>query len=111
MNTIVITGNLVSKPTKYESEEYTILKFRVANNYYQGKEKDRGTNFIDCTMRGAFAKISYDILDSGSPVTVYGELRTDNYTTKEGEPASKLFINVRDIVLPPKSKDTTDAKN
>lgn len=105
MNNITITGNLTSRPDFYENENFCKITFRVADNYYQGKDKDKGTNFTRCTLLGVYGKVIKESMDKGTQVTVYGELRTDVWKNEEGENVRSPYVFVSNISLPKKDAE------
>lgn len=100
MNTITITGNLTGKPDFYEGESFCKTTFRIADNYYQGKNKESGTNFMRCVLIGNYAKTIHEVANKGTQLTVYGELRTDTYENENGEPMKSMYVFANNVSLP-----------
>ena len=99
INNATIVGRLVADAIlKYTNSGTAILNFTVANNVYQGRDKDDYVNFIDCQMWGKQAEGVNDYLIKGKQVVIQGELKQQRWETDNGK-RSKIVVNVRSIQL------------
>jgi len=107
INNVTIVGRLVADAIlKYTNSGTAILNFTVANNVYQGRDKDDYVNFIDCQMWGKQAEGVNDYLVKGKQVVVSGELKQQRWETDNGK-RSKIVVNVRSIQLVGAKGETT----
>ena len=88
MNIVVLSGritkNIEVNPTQ-NGGVYT--RFTIAVDKYQGKDKEKKTNFVDCVAFSHSANFLTAYCSKGSFVTINGELDS---TVKERDDGSKV---------------------
>lgn len=96
MNSVTIHARLSRDPeVKVVGEKST----KIANfSVYQRSSKDH-SDFFDCEAMGAQASVVEQYLHKNDEVVIRGELRTNSWTTAEGNKRSKVVIRVRQISL------------
>src|SRR6266496_4113058 len=112
LNTLQLTGRLTRDPECKDINGSKVAKFGFATNYFQGKERDEGTTFLDVEVWGGLATVVEKYYKKGSPVVVSGELRQDNWE-KDGEKRSKHFCRanyVRIMDSPKKTENKVETK-
>lgn len=101
MNTIILTGNLVKEPDYREFPNGGgVCTLRVADNRrFTGKDgKTREeTLFIDVKAYKGLATTCRQFLSKGSKILVAGELKQEEYTTKDGQKRTTLYISAKQI--------------
>jgi single stranded DNA-binding protein len=97
-NIIVLEGNLVEDAVLKAVGESSVTEFRIANNRYISKGKQR-TTFIKCVWWGSRGAAVYSYLTKGKRVTVEGKFEIDEWPDAKGEKHSQPVINVPDVSL------------
>jgi single-strand DNA-binding protein len=109
MNGIQIIGRLGSDPELKQVGDNDVAEFSMADDQYEGRDKEKTTGWYRCQVWGARAQTVMDYMHKGSPVTVFGSLKQRKYTTKDGDERTSMDVNVRDFSLPPRaSQDDGD---
>lgn len=76
---------LIGRPTKNietkTSGETTVARFSLA---VDRRSKDKATDFIPCVAFNKTAEILSKYVKQGTKIAVSGEIRTGNYTNKDG---------------------------
>ena len=109
LNSVVLVGRLVDDAElKYTKDGMAISKFRLASNYYQGKDKEDGVSFFDVTMWGKQAESVSQYLTKGKRIAVQGELRQERWE-KDGQKQSRVAITAQSVQLLD-SKEATEQK-
>jgi single-strand DNA-binding protein len=104
MTALTITGNLVADPEiKFSKQGKAIAKFRVADTARkqnpQGTWEDDGTTFWRCTAFGKLAENIGDSLTKGQKIIVVGRIRTEEWTTQEGDKRSQIEVMANQVGL------------
>ncbi|MEK6797269.1 MAG: single-stranded DNA-binding protein [Spirochaetota bacterium] len=95
INLIVVEGRLTRDPELLKTKSgKSLCKFSVANNryYFQGKNLVDEVSFFNVTTWGPLAERCGASLKKGNPVLVSGNLKQDNYQTKNGEKREAVGI-------------------
>lgn len=96
MNTIMMTGNLVRDPDYREFQNGGgVCTMRVADSRrFTGKDgqKREETLFIDVKAFAKLAMTCRQFLSKGSKVLICGQLKSDEYTTKDGQKRTSIYI-------------------
>lgn len=99
INHVVLVGRLTrNAELKYTNSGMAILNFSVANNQYQGRDKDDYVNFFECQIWSKQAEGVNDYLIKGKQVVISGELKQQRWE-QGGNKRSKVIINVGSIQL------------
>ena len=109
LNCVVLVGRLVDDADlKYTKDGMAVSKFRLASNFYQGREKEDGVSFFDVTSWGKQAEGLNQYLTKGKRIGVQGELRQERWE-KDGQKQSRVTITAQSIQLLD-SKEATEQK-
>lgn len=93
-NTITIHGNLTANPNvRATSDGKEIAYFDIATNKRKSDGSDKAT-FFTCRAFGRTASLIQKYFTKGSPIIVIGEMEQENYTSKDGQARSKLYVLV-----------------
>lgn len=91
VNSIMISGNLVSDPVMGKTNnQMPVVNFRLASNRKAG-DKTKSC-FIDCAAFGKTAELIMQYCSKGSSVLVEGQLEEDQWTADDGAKRFKHFI-------------------
>ena len=103
---VTIHGNLTKNIEVVDVNGHRKLGFTVCVT-----QRDESTIYYDCSVFGNRADPLAKLLRGGKASTVVGvlDIKTSNYTDKEGNAASRTYYNldVVDVTLP----DTRDEQN
>ena len=101
MNSIFQTGNLVRDPDYREFQNGNgVCTLRLADNKrFTGKDgkTHEETLFIDVKAYKGLATTCRQFLSKGSKILVVGELKQDEYTGKDGQKRTTLYISANKI--------------
>lgn len=90
-NRVILIGRLTRDPEKaYTTAAMAYTKFGIAVNNGFGDNKK--TVFVDITTWGKTAEFVSTYFTKGKEILVEGRLELDNWTSKEGEKRSKLYV-------------------
>lgn len=96
MSTIIVTGNTTSEPElRFTPSGKAVANFTVAENHRtkQGDTYvDDGSTFYRISAWGSLAENIAESLHKGDRVTVTGQFRTREYTTRDGAQGRSLDI-------------------
>ena len=101
INTVAISGNLVSDCTKGNAGDTPVVNFVLAvDERRKGRNGDWESypNYIECALFGARAKALADTLEKGVKVYVQGRLHQSRWE-KDGQNRSKVSVTVDEIVI------------
>ena len=98
MNKLILMGRLARDPeVRYtQGEKATaVANFSLAVDRRFKREGEPTADFFNCTAFGKTAETIEKYLRKGSKILVDAELRTDNYTNKEGQKvyAVRVYVN------------------
>jgi single-strand DNA-binding protein len=77
------------------------LSFRVANDVGFGNSKT--TQWVSCSFWGKRGEAVANFIKKGDKITVVGELKLEQFTTRDGKPDAKLAVRVNDVDLAARS--------
>lgn len=103
INSVILEGNLVkAAELSFWSDGTPYCKFTIANNEYY-KEKDGNytgiPSYIDCLVKGNFARVMSEHLHKGRRIIVSGRLKQQTWQSEDGQKHSKIVIKVAEISL------------
>mgnify|MGYP001165444055 CR=1 FL=1 len=109
LNKIMVIGNLGSDPEmRYTPNGAPVTSFSVATNRTyttsQGERRDE-TEWFRIVAWNQLAETCNQFLKKGSSVYAEGRLRTDSWTSKEGEPRFTNEIVANQVVFLDKRSD------
>lgn len=92
MNIVILTGRLTRDPeTKALDSGKTVVTFGLA---VDRPGKDAGADFIDCTAWEKTGEAIAKFFKKGQPIDIQGEIRTRQYTAKDGKKRTAFGVNV-----------------
>lgn len=91
LNQVILQGNLVDDP-KLFGDENNVVRFTIAVNNGFGEHKT--TTFADCVGFDKQAAVIAKHLAKGKQVVVRGKLIPNKWEDKEGNPRTKLEIQL-----------------
>lgn len=100
MNNICITGRLTSDPVlRNTADGKPVASYRVAVNRSFAREGQPKADFFQVTAFGKAAEFVNNWFVKGSMIAVTGELRIEEYTTREGEKRIQptIYANTQDF--------------
>jgi len=109
MNISSLTGNITKDCEIQEFGDSKYVVFTVAENLFNGVDKDPHTNYIDVKYKINNASFFKDTLTKGKKVTVIGEFRIKK-NVKDDKTYYNHMINARDVDLPEKEKKTVNTE-
>ena len=100
-NTIAASGRLIQDPEMRKAGQYDICSFIVGE--YGGKDKDgeyRPAPVWICEVWGKMGEVAHERLRKGDSVTVFGNVKREKYTNREGVEKDFLKVNVSSFDIP-----------
>lgn len=112
-NRVIILGNLTKDPDlKYTPNGVPICDFSLAiNSFYtdsQGNKKEEAT-FVPVKVWRKQAELTAEHLCKGRSALIEGRIKQERWTSKDGQPRSRLIVVasiVRFMGKPPQGQDT-----
>jgi single-strand DNA-binding protein len=105
INQVVILGNVGHQPEfKVLPSGKAVCTFSIAVNSRAGGSEatNSHTEWINIKTWDRQAEIAEQYVHAGDLVGIQGRMRTEKWTTADGEPRSKLYIYSHDLHLMPK---------
>ena len=91
-NKVCFQGNLVRDPEFADTKDSDIINFTIASSRkYKDKED---VTFVDCTAYGQTAINIGKFFSKGNPMGVEGRLSQNNWTDRDGNKRSKIYLTV-----------------
>jgi single-strand DNA-binding protein len=97
INTITIIGRLTRDAETRTVGDKTVASFAIASNYYAGKDKGEGVNYVDVEYWTRPEFLQH--LKKGKHVAVAGTLRQDRWQDKDGQNRSKIKVLGHEVQL------------
>lgn len=91
MNNVTIYGNITKDPKVTEGTT-SVCRFTVADNYGSGDKA--GVNFWNVSAFGKAGETIEKYCKKGTPIIVYGSMKTNQYTDKDGNKREYTEINM-----------------
>lgn len=106
-NLVIITGRLTADPElKTTTSGISCCRFCVAVNRPYQKDKEQEADFVNVTAWRATAEFVSRYFSKGTPITVAGSLRNNNYTDKNGVKHYSMDVLADNVGFVPKSADS-----
>lgn len=102
-NTICVVGNLVRDSEIKTFGEEKFLSFSIADNVFQGRDREDHVNFIDVLYYTKNPEKFIDSFKKGSQATVMGEMKA-RVQEKNGKHYLNIGIRANKLPFPPKEK-------
>ena len=95
-NRVILMGNLTRDPAlRYTPNGRAVADFRIAVNRRRraptGERRD-STTFVEVTAWGRQAEVICEHLPKSQPIFLEGRLALDQWTSKDGQRRSKLYV-------------------
>lgn len=101
MNIWIGEGRIVRDVELQTSRTGTeFAKITVAVNRRTGKDQEKKTDFVDCTVFGKTAAFVAKYFSKGDGILIRGRLESDTYDAKDGTKRTKWGITVDDVEFP-----------
>jgi single-strand DNA-binding protein len=105
INNCTIAGRLVrDMEVRYLQSGTAVGNFTLACDRPKYKDREKETDFIDCTMWGDRAEKVSQYLTKGKPICVIGALNIRNYEDQQGIKRKAATINVDKLQFLPDGK-------
>ena len=92
INLVAFQGNLVRDIEFADTKDSDIVNFTIASSRkYKDKED---VTFVDCTAYGQTAVNIAKFFSKGNPIAVQGRLSQNNWTDRDGNKRSKIYLTV-----------------
>lgn len=106
MNCVELIGRLTARPElRYTNSNIPYSRFTIAINRSKQKDKEQGTDFIDCLVWRGQAENLTKYQDKGSLISVEGSVRKDSYEDENGTKRYSTYISVNRIQYLSTKKD------
>lgn len=112
MNIVILSGRITKNIEVNQTQNGGVYtRFTIAVDKYQGKDKEKKTNFVDCVAFSHSANFLSKYCSKGSFVTINGELDS---TIKEREDGSKVtywnvIVNSVEAMKPTEPKPAAES--
>lgn len=100
LNNVSIMGRLVRDPEfKHTENGVSVCRFSLAvgRNFMNRESGERETDFIDVSAWRGLAEFVDRNFEKGDSVVVEGELRSRNWTNRDGVKRHSVFVNARNV--------------
>ena len=102
MNIAILTGNLGRDPEiRITAKGEPVMNFPIG--VQTGRSDSPCTMWVDCAIWGTRAESLQPYMIKGARVTVSGQIRTEEFTDKNGVPRTKVCLKVNELDLPPRA--------
>lgn len=109
-NLVSITGRLTADPElKTTQSGVNCCRFCVAVNRPYQKDKEQEADFINVVAWRATAEFVSKYFYKGTPITVLGSMRNNNYTDQNGVKHYSIDVLADNVGFVPKSSDSGNA--
>ncbi len=109
VNQVNLFGKIVSSEIELRKSKSgtSVTEFRIIHR----NKKFKNPLFIDIEVWGQESIKVHDTAKKGDKVIVYGELRSDIWTSKDGTQKSKIKITANKVVVIPYNTENLDKEN
>lgn len=103
MNRIILAGRLTRDPEiRTYGDDKKLCRYSIAvNRRFANAEGVREADFFDCVNFGGSAEFVTKYFHKGDPIIIDGEMRTENYTDKDGNNRISYSVNVNSVEFSP----------
>ncbi|MGN0595019.1 MAG: single-stranded DNA-binding protein [Hominimerdicola sp.] len=92
INSVVLMGRLTATPElRHTASDKSVVSFTIA---VDSGYKDGQTDFIDCEAWEKIAEFIANYFDKGSLIAVVGQIKTNNFTDKDGNKRKSTKVKV-----------------
>ena len=104
MNNITVVGNLTADAEVKTFGDSKFIAMKIADNVYQGKDKDDHVNYYDILYGNSSADKMVSAYKKGTQVTVIGQVKA-MLNESGGKHYMNLGIRSYNVSLPPKENN------
>ena len=100
LNKVFLVGRLTRDPElRYTPNGKPVCDFTIAINkiYEKDKKQVKETVFVDVTVWNKSAEATAEYMKKGKTILIEGELRMDEWKSKEGEKRSKMRVTAKTV--------------
>lgn len=98
MNRIEITGRLTADPeVSYDANSLCIAKFRIADNYYDKKTKEKKARYFNVVAFNKVAEVIGNTVSKGMKIHIGGTMDVRQYDKKDGTKGTWAEIILREF--------------
>ena len=100
LNKVFLVGRLTRDPElRYTPSGKAVCDFTIAINkiYEKDKKQVKETVFVDVTVWNKSAEATAEYMKKGKTILIEGELRMDEWKSKEGEKRSKMRVTAKTV--------------
>lgn len=105
MNKVILMGRLTRDPEVREGNGMKVAKYGLAVNRPKNKNGEQEADFLNCVAFGKTAEFVERFLTKGRQIAIVGQLRTGNYTDKDGKKVYTTDIVVNEHYFTDSGKD------
>lgn len=111
INKVILMGRLTADPELKQTQSgISFLRFSIAvNRQYKADNGERQTDFINIVAWRQTAEFVSRYFHKGTPITVVGSLRNNNYTGQNGVKRYSMEVLADNVDFVPKSSDSANA--
>ena len=102
VNNVVIAGRITKDIEIRQFDNSSVGRFTLAVERPKYKDKEKETDFIECSMWNADKLAQY--LTKGKPIAVVGSIQTRTWDDKDGNKRKSVEVKVDRISFLPDSK-------
>lgn len=95
---------------RYFESGSVVTQFSLGVERYNGKNKDKSTDWIDCKAWGKTAELIGEKFAKGDYFQAQGNIQQESWEAQDGSKRSKLFINVERVIFTPGKKAGNEEK-
>lgn len=110
MNKVIFMGRLTKDPElRYtQNTNMAVAAFSIA---VDRRDKDKTTDFFNCTAFGKMAEFTEKYLKKGTKILLTGRVQNDTYTNKQGQKITATKIVAEEIEFAESKKETAPQNN
>lgn len=107
MNNVTLIGRLTADPEiKTTQSGISLTHFSIAVDRQYSKDKDKETDFLDCTAWRGTAEFIYKYFSKGMRIGLTGRIQTSTFTDRDGNKRKKWEILVNDCEFVERKQDS-----
>lgn len=98
INKLTLMGRLTADPElKMSNSGVPVVRFTVAVNRKQQKDKENKTDFLNCVAFYKTADFVAQYFTKGALIIVFGSVQVENYQDKEGKNRTSTSVVVDEV--------------
>ena len=110
-NRVSLHGRFTAMPElKRTSSGTAVTTFYLAVDDWKSSDEEKKVNFFKCVAWAGTAETICEHFYKGRPIIVDGKLDSNNYTDKNGNKRTDVFVVVREIDFCDKKSDEANQK-